>query len=83
MAVKFLIGEDENNELGVSTEYLAQFKDVFEDGNHSRLLSELIHSLPFIIPTGKEIKIISGEQLINIDGLEINGQLTLEGSLVV
>ncbi len=83
MAVKFLIGEDETNELGIPTEYLAEFKDVFEDSNHSRLLSELIHSLPFIIPTNKEIIIISGEQLFNFDGLEINGQLTLEGSLVV
>lgn len=83
MAVKFLIGEDENSELGVLTEYLATFKDVFENENHSNLLSDLVITLPFIISTGRERKILAGQQLINIDGMSINGQLTIEGSLVI
>ena len=83
MAVKFLIGEDEIGELGVQTEYLAEFKDVFENENHSNLLSELINTLPFIISTGRETKIAAGKQLNNVDGLELYGQLTIEGSLVI
>ena len=83
MAARFLIGEDNNVEYGVPREYLAQFNDVYEDENYSRLLSELIYSLPFIISTNKEFKIPSGQQLINIDGIEVNGQLTIEGSLVI
>ena len=36
-----------------------------------------------ISETNKEIKIPSGQQLINVDGMEINGQLIIEGSLVI
>jgi len=83
MAARFLIGEDNGIEYGTPREYLALFADIFEDENYSRLLTDLIYSLPFIIPTNKEIKIPSGQQLINVDGMEINGQLSIEGSLVI
>lgn len=37
----------------------------------------------FHIPTDREVKIPEGHQLVNIDGLEIDGQLTVEGSVVI
>jgi len=80
---KFAIYEFEGEEFGQPNEYRAVAVDIWEDEDYSRDVNGLLYSHPHIVGVGKEVKVPSSQQLINIDGLEIRGQLTLSGSLVV
>lgn len=53
------------------------------DGYVPKLFMKELPFTFFNIPIDREIKIPEGHQLYNVDGLEVNGQLTIEGSLVI
>jgi hypothetical protein len=84
MAVKFLIGEELNGvELGQQAEYQAKFVDIFRNTSLANTLDEMIHAHPWYVPIDDEVVIVAYQQLNVVDGLEIHGQLTINGSLVV
>jgi len=81
--VKFAILEENSVEYGGPVEHYAIAEEIFEDALRNRRVDELLYSHPHVIGAGKEVIVPSNQQLINIDGFEIKGQLTLTGSLVI
>lgn len=81
--VKFAILELNGEEFGGPNEHHAIAEEVYEDESLGRRTSDVLYSHPFIIGQDKDIIIPNSQQLINVDGFEIKGQLTIAGSLVI
>ncbi len=81
--VKFAVFEIDGEEFGQPIERRAIAEEVYEDITLSRRVIDIIHSLPHVIGAGREVILGSDRQIWNIDGLEIKGQLTITGSLVI
>lgn len=81
--VKFAVYEINGEEYAIAVEHRAIAEEVYEDESLGRRTKQLLYSHPYIIGAGKEVEIPSSQQLINIDGFEIRGQLSITGSLVI
>lgn len=80
---KFSILEIDGTELPGASEYIPVFDDIFNDYDYEDTLTEAINGHAFLSPLGKEIIVSKNRQMINIDGFEIHGQLTINGSFVL
>lgn len=80
---KYSILELDGEEFEVPTEHRALVEEIWEDEDYTRKLHELVYTHPHVILVGKEVIIKAGQQLFVSDGIEIQGQLTIDGSLVV
>lgn len=81
--VKYAILELNGEDFGGPVEHRAISDEIYEDDSLGRRVKQLLYSHPHIIGSNKEVEIPDSQQLINIDGLEVRGQLIITGNLVV
>jgi len=77
--------ETENGVIIDSTVYLGNDTDegVIKDSEVPKLYYKELPFTFFTIPVDRDIVIPTGHQLYNIDGIEVKGQLTIDGSLAL